>query len=45
VERAKGPKDLERALAQIDKALSFAGAADVAGYQVTKDRIVAALGR
>jgi tetratricopeptide (TPR) repeat protein len=45
VERSKGPKDLERALAQIDKALSFAREADVAGYQATKDRILAALGR
>ena len=45
VERAKGPKDYERALAQIDKALAFARESDVAGFEATKARALSALGR
>lgn len=43
--RAKGPKDHERALAQIDKALSFAAEADLPAYEAIKARVLGALGR
>ena len=45
VERAKGPKDYERALAQIDKALAFAADSDRPGFEATKARALEALGR
>lgn len=45
VERAKGPKDVERALAHVDKALSFAPESDLAAYEAIRARALAALGR